>query len=146
MKKYITYAMTIFFATIALSFAPSDKGALIAKEKTAWKTFQEKKSDDFAKLLHTGFMALYSDGAYTAQHELDSMKTNDVKSVSFSDFNVAFPDADTATITYRVKMKATIKGQDVSGTYMAASVWRRQNGEWRAIFHTDVKAEKPASK
>jgi hypothetical protein len=145
MKKYITFAMTALFATIAVSIAAPDKDAMMAKEKAAWQTYKDKKSDEFRKLLHADFMAAYSDGVYTLQKEMDSIKTSDLKSFTFSDFNVVFPDADTATITYKVTMEATFEGKDASGTYNAGSVWRKQNGEWRAVFHTNVKEEKPAS-
>ena len=47
MKKYITYAMTAFFATIAVSIAAPDKDAMMAKEKAAWQAFKDKKSDEF---------------------------------------------------------------------------------------------------
>jgi hypothetical protein len=145
MKKYITYAMTALFATISVSIAAPDKDAMMAKEKAAWQTYKDKNSDEFGKLLHADFMAVYSDGVYTMQKEMDSLKTSDLKSFSFSDFNVAFSDADTATITYKVTMEATLDGKDASGTYNAGSVWRKQNGEWRVVFHTNVKEEKPAS-
>jgi hypothetical protein len=145
MKKYITYAMAAFFATVAISIASPDKENIISKEKGAWQTFKDKKSDEFKKFLHADFYAAYSDGIYTMQQEIDSMKTWDLKSFSFSDVNVVFPDADTATITYKVMIEGTSGGKDASGTYNAGSVWRKHNGEWRAAFHTNVKEEKAAS-
>ena len=51
MKKYITYAMTTFFATIAVSIAAPDKDAMMTKEKAAWQSFKDKKSDDFKKVV-----------------------------------------------------------------------------------------------
>ena len=42
MKKYITYAMTTFFATIAVSIAAPDKDAMMTKEKAAWQSFKDK--------------------------------------------------------------------------------------------------------
>jgi hypothetical protein len=145
MKKYITYAMTALFATIAVSIAAPDKDAMMAKEKAAWQAFKDKRSDEFRKLLHADFMGVYADGIQTLQKELDSMKKWDMKSFSFSDFNVVSPDADTATMTYKVIVEGTSEGKDASGTYNAGSVWRKHNGEWRAIFHTNTKEEKPAS-
>ena len=145
MKKYITYAMTALFATIAVSIAAPDKDAMMAKEKAAWQAFKDKRSDEFRKLLHADFMGVYADGIQTLQKELDSMKKWDMKSFSFSDFNVVSPDPDTATMTYKVIVEGTSEGKDASGTYNAGSVWRKHNGEWRAIFHTNTKEEKPAS-
>jgi len=145
MKKYITYATTALFATIAVSIAAPDKAAMMAKEKAAWQAFKDKKSDDFRKLLHADFMGVYADGIQTLQKELDSMKKWEMKSFSFSDFNVVSSDPDTATMTYKVIVEGTSEGKDASGTYNAGSVWRKHNGECRAIFHTNTKEEKPAS-
>ena len=145
MKKYITYAITAFFATIAVSIAAPDKDAIMTKEKAAWQAFKDKKSDEFKKLLSAGFMGVYSDNIYTVQKQIDDMQKWDMKSFSFTDMNVVFPDADTATITYKVMVEGTYGGKDVSGNYNAGSVWRKHNGVWHAVFHTDMKEEKPSS-
>ena len=145
MKKYITYAITAFFATIAVSIAAPDKDAIMTKEKAAWQAFKDKKSDEFKKLLSAGFMGVYSDNIYTVQKQIDDMQKWDMKSFSFTDMNVVFPDADTATITYKVTVEGTYGGKDVSGNYNAGSVWKKHNGVWHAVFHTDMKEEKPSS-
>ena len=145
MKKYMTYAMTALFATIALSIAAPDKAAMETKEKAAWQSFKDKKTDEFQKLLSPDFMAVYADGIQTKQQEIDLMKKWDLKSFAFSDFKLVMTDADTALVTYQVKVEATVEGKDASGTYNAASIWQMKNGEWHPIFHTNVKEEKPAS-
>jgi hypothetical protein len=145
MKKYIIYAMTALFATIAVAIAAPDKDAIMAKEKAAWQTFKDKKSDEFKKLLSADFMGVYSDDIYTLQKQMEGMQKWDMKSFSFTDMNVVFPDADTATITYKVMVEGTFGGKDASGTYNAGSVWKKQKGEWHAVFHSDTLEEKPAS-
>src|SRR4029077_6007698 len=145
MKKYITYAMAAFFATIAVSIAAPDKDAMMTKEKAAWQIFKDKKSDEFKKLLSADFMGVYSDDIYTLQKQMDAMQKWDMKSFSFTDMNVVFPDADTATITYKVMVEGTYGGKDVSGTYNPGSVWKKHKGEWHAVFHSDTKEEKPSS-
>jgi hypothetical protein len=42
--------------------------------------------------------------------------------------------------TYKVDLQATQNGQDISGNYNSGSVWKLENGQWMAIFHTMVKA------
>jgi hypothetical protein len=32
----------------------------------------------------------------------------------------------------------------MSGTYVAGTVWKQENGKWMAIFHTHVKQEAPS--
>jgi hypothetical protein len=137
--------MTAFFATIAVSIAAPDKAALEAKEKAAWQTFKDKKSDEFKKLLSPNFMAVYSDGIYNKEQEIDSMKKWDMKSFALSDFTLVMTDADTALVTYHVKMEGTMEGKDMSGDYNCGSVWQMKKGEWRPIFHTNMKEEMPAA-
>src|SRR5947209_4757277 len=46
--------------------------------------------------------------------------------------------------SYKVTMQGTSStGQDVSGTYNAASVWVKRDGKWLGVFHTEVKAQQP---
>jgi hypothetical protein len=145
MKKYITYAIIAFLATVAVSIAAPNKDAMEAKEKAAWQAFKDKKADDFKKLLSPDFMAVHSDGIYTLQKEVDAMQKWDLKSFSFSDFNLVMTDANTAVVTCKAKVEGTYEGKDASGTYNSGSIWQMKKGEWRAIFHTDMKEEMPAA-
>src|SRR6266403_5321599 len=108
MKKYMTYAMTALFATIAVSIAAPDKAAMEAKEKAAWQSFKDKKTDEFTKLLSPDFMAVYADGIETKQQEIDSMKKWDMKSFALNDFNLVMTDANIALVTYQVQVEATV--------------------------------------
>ena len=146
MKKYITYAMTALFATIALSIAAPDKAALEAKEKAAWQAFKDKKSDEFKKLLSPDFMGVYADGMYTLQKQIDAMQKWDMKSFALSDSSVVMTGADTAIVTCKAKIEGTFDGKDMSGTHNSGSIWQMKNGEWRAVFHTDMKEETAPAK
>jgi hypothetical protein len=146
MKKYITYAMTALFATIAVSIAAPDKDAMMAKEKAAWQAFKDKKSDEFKKLLSPDFVGVYKDGVYTLQKQIDAMQKWDMKSFALSDSNVVMTDANTAIVTCKAKVEGTFDGKDVSGTYNSGSIWQMKNGEWRAIFHSDMQEEEAAAK
>ena len=147
MKKLITYTVTAFLATMAISFAApeNDKEAIISKEKAAWQAFKDKKADDFKKLLSTDLVSVYADGIHNLQQEVDAMAKTDMKSFDLSDFNVVFPNKKTAIITYKAKIEATADGKDVSGTYNVGSVWHTANGQWVGIFHTDSKVTAPST-
>jgi ketosteroid isomerase-like protein len=146
MKKYITYAMTAFFAMIALSIAAPDKEAIKAKETAAWQSFKDKKADDFKKLIDKDFRGVYADGIYNLQKQLDDMKKWDMKSFAFSDFDSFSDEPDIIVTTYTVKIEGTVDGKDASGTYNSGSVWKKEKDAWLAIFHTNVKQEAAASK
>jgi hypothetical protein len=145
MKKYITYAMTALFATIAVSIAAPDKAAIEAKEKAAWQAFKDKKADDFKKLVSADLVAVYAQGIMNMKAELDTMAKTDVKSFSLSDFNVVMTDANTAIVSYKATVESTSEGKDNSGNYNCGSIWQMKKGQWQAIFHSDMKAEAAAS-
>ena len=137
--------MAILVATIAVANAAPDKETIIAKEKAAWQAFKDKKADDFKKIISADLMAVYDSGIKNLAQEIDTMGKMNMTSFNLSDINVTFPDPETALITYKVKVDATMEGKDISGSYNAGSVWRIKKGEWQGIFHTDMK-ELPAMK
>ncbi|PYK68189.1 MAG: hypothetical protein DME45_08760 [Verrucomicrobia bacterium] len=141
MKKYMTYAVIAFFATIAISLAAPVKDALMAKEQAAWQAFKDQKADDFKKVVHTDFRGVYVEGISDMQKELDDMKKWDMKSFTISDYNIVPVGADTIMSTYKVVVEGTYDGKDASGTFNAGSVWKKEKGGWMAIFHTNIKQE-----
>ena len=40
-------------------------------------------------------------------------------------------DGDCAVVLQRIRMKATVLGQDRSGLFVISDIWRRRDGEWR---------------
>ena len=150
MKKYIIYLMTALLATITVSIAAMpNKAAMEAKEKSAWQAFKDKNSDAFKKVVDKDIRCVYADRLSTSlQNELADMQKWDMKSFAISDYNVISVGEDTMMSTYKVTLQGTYDGKDASGTYNAGSVWKKQKGEWQAIFHTNVKeaaSAKPAS-
>jgi hypothetical protein len=144
MKKLITYTMTALFATIAVSIAAPTEDALMEREKAAWQAFKDKKPDDFKKLVSANVVAVYAEGMSDMQKELADMQKWDMKSFAISDYKVTSDGPGTVVMTYKVAVEGTYDGKDQSGTYNAASVWKKQKGEWQAIFHTNVKQETAA--
>jgi hypothetical protein len=139
MKKYMTYAVTAFFATVAISLAAPDKAAVMAKEQAAWQAFKDKNADGFKKVVHADFRGVYAEGISDIQKDLDDMKKWDMKSFTISDFNIVSVGENTIMSTYKVVVEGTYDGKDSSGTFNAGSVWKMKKGEWQAIFHTNVK-------
>jgi hypothetical protein len=133
--------MTALFATIALSIAASTEDTLMEKEKAAWQAFKDKKPDDFKKVVSANVVAVYAEGMSDMQGELAAMQKWNMKSFAISDYKVAPEGSDTMITTYKVAVEGTVDGKDQSGTYNAASVWKKEKDEWIAIFHTNIKAE-----
>jgi hypothetical protein len=141
MKKYISYTMMALLGTIALSTAASTEDVMQEKEKAAWQAFKDKKSDDFKKVVSPNLVAVYAEGMSDLQKELADMQKWDMKSFAISDYKITSDGSDTVVTTYKVTIEGAYDGKDQSGTYNAASVWKKQKakGEWQAIFHTNVK-------
>ena len=144
MKKSLSYAVALLLAGIAVSFAGPDKAAVEAKEKAAWQAYKDKNADAFKKVVDKDIKCVYADGVSDMAKELADMKTWDIKSIEFSNFDMFSDEKDVIVTTYTVKLDATAGGKDMSGTYNAGSVWKEENGKWLAIFHTNVKQEAAA--
>ncbi len=144
MKKYITYAVTAFFATIAVSMAAPDKDAIEAKEKAAWQAFKDNKPDDFKRVVDKDFRGVYAEGVSDMDKELSDMKKWNMKSFTISDYKAFSDEKDVIVTTYIVKIEGTYDGKDASGTFNSGSVWKKEKDAWLAIFHTNAKAEAAA--
>ena len=143
MKKYLICAVSIFFAAIAVSFA-DDKATCMANEKAAWQAYKDRKADDFKKVVDKDIRVVSADGVSNMQKELDDMKKWDIKSFTISDWDGFSDEADVIVGTYKVALQATIDGKDASGNYHCGTVWKKEGANWLAIFHSNVKEEKPA--
>jgi len=142
MNKYLIYALMIMFAAVAVSIAATpSKDAVMAKENAAWQAYKDRKADDFKKIVDKDIRVVYADGVHTMQSEVADMPKWDVKSFAISDFDIFSDEKDVIVATYTVKIDATYEGKDMSGTYVAGTVWKQEDGQWMAIFHTHVKQE-----
>jgi len=141
MKKYISYTMMALLGTVALSTAASTEDMMLEKEKAAWQAFKDRKPDDFKKVVSPNLVAVYAEGTSDLQKELADMQKWEMKSFAISDYKVTSDGSDTVVTTYKVTIEGAYDGKDQSGTYNAASVWKKQKGkgEWQAIFHTNIK-------
>jgi hypothetical protein len=141
MKKYFSYTIMALLGTVALSTAASTEETLQEKEKAAWQAFKDRKPDDFKNVVSAKLVGLYAEGTSDLQKELADMQKWDMKSFAISDYKVTSDGSDTVVTTYKVMIEGAYDGKDQTGTYSAASVWKKQKGkgEWQAIFHTNIK-------
>ena len=140
MKKQITYLMTALLATITISIAATpDRAAMEGKEKAAWQAFKDKNEAEFKKLVDKDVRCVYDDGISNMAKELAAMKKWDMKSFAISDYDIFSDEKDVIVSTYTVKVEGTFDGKDMSGTYNAGSVWKKEGNNWLAVFHTNIK-------
>ncbi len=142
MKKYFSLAVTVWFATIALSNAATpDKDAIMAKEKEAWQAYKDKNADGFKKVVDKDYRGVYAEGVVDLKQELDGMQKSNMKSFTITDYTAFSDEPDVIVTTYKCTVQGTDDGKDNSGTYNCGTVWKSENGVWMAIFHTNIKAE-----
>jgi hypothetical protein len=127
------------------SMKKPDEDVIIAKEKATWQTYVDKRADDFKKLVSPDLVAMNANGVTNLPDELETMSKSETKSFAFNDMKVVMPDADTAIVTCQAKLEGSFSGSDISGVYNCATIWRMTNGEWRAVFHTTIRAESKPS-
>jgi hypothetical protein len=138
------HPIIVLFAAISVSIAATpDKAAMEGKEKAAWQAFKDKNEAEFKKLVDKDVRAVYDSGVMNISNELDAMKKWDMKSFAISDFNMFSDEKDVIVSTYTVKVEGTFDGKDMSGTYNAGSVWKKEGSNWLAIFHTNIKQAAP---
>ena len=113
----------------------------MAKVKAAWQAYKDRKPDEFKKLVDKDLRCVYAQGLSNMQGELDDMNKWDIKSFTISDFDSFTDEPDVIVATYKVALEATHDGKDMSGTYNAGDVWKKEKGAWLAIFHAASKAE-----
>jgi hypothetical protein len=118
---------------------------IINLEKASWEAYKNKEADAFKTYLAPEYRGVYGSGIQTADVDAAEMSTTDLRSYSFSDEKVEFPNAEVAVITYKAVMDMTIKQKDVSGTYHCASVWVKKGAKWLTVVHTEIKAQEPQS-
>jgi hypothetical protein len=141
MKKHLTVAVALLFASSLAAFAAPDTAALEANENAAWQAFKDKKPDEFKKIVDKDMISVSADGIADMNKEIASMQSWDMKSFKISGFKAFSDEKDVAVTSYTVAVEGTYDGKDASGTYNGGSVWKMEDGQWLAIFHTDVKQE-----
>lgn len=141
MNKLTNYIIIALLTLAAGAQAAPRKGEIIRAEKNVYRLLQDKKFDAFAQLLAPDFRGVYPDEIIDAGKQAAEVRTLDFQSVKLSHMEVVFIDNDAALISYHVALKATQNGKDISGNLIAASIWKKMNGTWRAAFHTDMTAK-----
>jgi hypothetical protein len=139
MNRRFASVIAALLATASIAMAVSESEMLVAREKAVWSAFRDKNANEVKKLVSTDVIAVYPDGIYNFQQRLDGMSKMTMKSFSLGNFNVSMLSADVAMISYKAKVENT---DGSSSELNCGTVWKMQNGEWKAVFHSDMKAER----
>ena len=148
MKKLIISSAVLSLAGAVACFgagaSAAEKDAIQAKETAAWQAFKDKNADDFKKVVDKDIRCVYADKISNMEKELADMKKSDMKSFAISNYESFTDEPDVIVTTYVVKLEGKVDGRDISGTYNAGSVWKKEGNDWLGIFHTHIKQETAA--
>lgn len=112
---------------------------LMNLEKSAWQMLQDKRYDDFAKMLTDDYQGLYADEKHDKTKEVGGLKQLTFKNVMLSDMNIQFADKDAAIVTSIVKSDTILPdGKTISYAGRTTTVWAKRGKNWMIIFHSDI--------
>jgi hypothetical protein len=158
MKRYFTLAGLTLLIAAAPCFGQSDatkatktmgkamspnaaEKAVIDREKALWEIVKNKQVDAFRKYYADNYSGVSSDGVRDISQEVEGVRIVELKEYTLADMRIVFPNKATAVLTYKVTVKGSYQGTDISGVYWCSSVWVNQRGAWLAVLHTEAKAQ-----
>jgi hypothetical protein len=140
MMKHLVFVLTCFVLA-GSCFGISESEVLVDRENAVWTAFRDKNADAVKKLLSTDLVAVFSDGIYNFEQRVGGMSKMTMKSFSLGNFNVSMLSNDVAIVSYKAKVE---NNDGTSRELNCGTVWKMQNGEWKAVFHADMQAETTA--
>jgi hypothetical protein len=141
MKTHFAYTIATLFAAASIALAISESEMLVEREKAVWTAFRDKNVDEIKKLVSSDAVMVYPDGIYNFEQRLNGMAKMKMKSFSLGNFNVMMVSNDVGIVSYKAKVE---NNDGTSEQLNCGTVWNLKNGEWKAVFHSDMKTELPA--
>lgn len=127
-------------ARTATTMSAADRQWL-TRETATWQAVKDRKADAFGGFLAPGYQSVSAGGVSDKASELRAVPQVNMRSFRLSDFAVRRVDPQTVILTYKAVVEGDVGGTDISGAYWNTSIWRRASGQWRAILHTEAKAQ-----
>jgi len=114
---------------------------ITAIERQFWDAMKTRNADAAARL--TSDQSVIAGASGVAVIDLAMMTqmlsgaTWELEAYEFEDIHVQELDANTAIIGYKVTEQISVEGAPLSFTAFDTSVWRRREGRWTCVLHTE---------
>lgn len=115
---------------------------LISLEKRFWQSMVDNDNDvatdmlaDRAAMVSPYGKMEFDHAGYRKMAEQGDYRLTDFE---LSNISVLRPSEDVGIVTYEVKHKAKVKGQDVTSHDADSSTWIRRDGKWLCAIHTEA--------
>jgi len=113
------------------------KDELVALEKSAYAAWKSKHAKFWDTFLSDNFVGWGTSGKLdkvSAKKEYTGADC-DIRSYSLSDERVSSRGKQAALITYKATVDGSCGGQKIPASSWVASVYVRDGGQWKAVFH-----------
>ncbi len=142
MKKYILPVIILCMIT-SVGFAQSAQleEEITKKEKAMYEAIQSGDMETFERNLSDEFVSIYSAGMVNKDEEIENINNLTMNSFELSNIRVMSPAENVAIIMYEVASDGEYMGDPFSGTFYSSSTWVKNDGDWKAIMHTETRAE-----
>lgn len=124
-----------------MSVGSSLEEMLIAREKEVWENIKRKDVKSFADFLADDQIYVTGDGAHSKAETLQGVSGSTTAELTLDEWKVVPVDNNNALVTYRVTVKGTDNGKEMSVVTRETTLWTKRNGKWLAIFHQDTMAQ-----
>lgn len=132
------FAAALLIAGSPAFAAPATPAQL---ERETWPAFQNKRVSEIKALLAPDFVGVYADGTHDLARELRSLKEVTIQDYKLSPFDTHPVDADDQLLTYRADVRLLVGKRTIAERLWMASLWHREGGRWRCVYHTEIKAK-----
>lgn len=123
-------------------FAQDDvKSTVTTIEKNLWEAWKNNQTAAFEEHLADNSVSINPQGVSAGKEEAIKSMTGtpcDVRSFSFSDWQVHQLSSDTVLVTYKAKQDATCGGAKIPSNVVASSVYVKKDGKWLAASHQET--------
>lgn len=121
-----------------MSKTDSMNKTLMDREQMAWKAIQDKRYDDFSKLLADDYRGVSDEGLSDRNKELADIKQVSFSNTMLSDMNVVWADKNTAIVSAVASFDVTTPdGKTQNYKARTTSVWTKRGKDWLVVYHTD---------
>jgi hypothetical protein len=111
------------------------------RERDMWRYVKDQTFAPFrAAVDSANYSAIYFDGVREMPVDVAGYEWTSLERYQLSNMVARQVDSQMVLVTYKAVLKGKSLGANVAGTFWMASLWHWKNGEWLAVFHSEVKA------
>jgi hypothetical protein len=158
MKKNLAIAVLMLAAALCLSpFAVAqDVGAqaptasnagvssdqFVDRERASWEAWKQKNVSVFNDELAGGYVArTATNGVKDKGDAVNAVQKVELDNYDLSNFNVSFPDQNTAVVTYRADFSGRVNGANFHQVRDIRSTWTKQGDQWLVSAYQGTPAQ-----